>query len=140
MRFEIPEAKKLVHEMQMPIRWGDMDAMGHVNNTIYFRYMEVIRLEWLRELGQSLGSKTRVGLIVINAFCTFHKQFEFPGDILARLYVSDPGRTSFESWTTMERTDDPGVIYASGGATIVWTDYEKQKSVPLPESMRAIVG
>jgi len=140
MRFEIPEAKKLVHEMRMPIRWGDMDAMGHVNNTIYFRYMEVIRLEWLRSLGQSLGPQTREGLIIINAFCTFHKQFEFPGDILARLYVSDPGRTSFESWTTMERTDDPGVIYASGGATIVWADYDRQKSVPLPEAMRAIVG
>ncbi len=33
MRFEVPEQKKLVYEMVMPIRWGDMDAMGHVNNT-----------------------------------------------------------------------------------------------------------
>ena len=31
----------------MPIRWGDMDAMGHVNNTVYFRYMEQTRIEWL---------------------------------------------------------------------------------------------
>ena len=38
MRFEIPADKKLVHESIIPIRWGDMDAMGHVNNTIYFRY------------------------------------------------------------------------------------------------------
>ena len=27
--------------MVIPIRWGDMDAMGHVNNTIYFRYFEI---------------------------------------------------------------------------------------------------
>ncbi len=39
MRFEIPEAKKRIFEMTIPIRWGDMDAMGHVNNTVYFRYM-----------------------------------------------------------------------------------------------------
>jgi uncharacterized protein YceH (UPF0502 family) len=40
MRFDLPEAKKLTLEMVIPIRWGDMDAMGHVNNTIYFRYLE----------------------------------------------------------------------------------------------------
>ena len=33
MRFDLPEAKKLTLEMVIPIRWGDMDAMGHVNNT-----------------------------------------------------------------------------------------------------------
>ena len=32
--------RKLVYSNQMPIRWGDQDAMGHVNNTVYFRYME----------------------------------------------------------------------------------------------------
>ena len=47
MRFELPEAKKLTLEMVIPIRWGDMDAMGHVNNTIYFRYLEIVRIEWL---------------------------------------------------------------------------------------------
>jgi acyl-CoA thioester hydrolase len=34
MRFTLPAEKKLVHEMVIPMRWGDMDAMGHVNNTI----------------------------------------------------------------------------------------------------------
>ncbi len=42
MRFDLPDRKKLVHEMIIPIRWGDMDAMGHVNNTLYFRYIEIV--------------------------------------------------------------------------------------------------
>ena len=50
MRFELPEAKKLTLEMVIPIRWGDMDAMGHVNNTIYIRYLRVIRIEWLHQV------------------------------------------------------------------------------------------
>ena len=37
MRFEIPEEKTLVYEMILPMRWGDMDAMGHINNVSYFR-------------------------------------------------------------------------------------------------------
>jgi len=140
MRFELPEKKKLVFEMSMPIRWGDMDAMAHVNNTNYFRYMEVIRLDWMRSLGERLDGRTVEGLIIVNAFCTFHKQFEYPGDILARLYVSDPGRTSFESWTTMTKVQEPDAVYASGGATIVWADYDKQKSVPLPDWVRKVVS
>ena len=39
--------RKRVHTTRVPIRWGDMDAMGHVNNTVYFRYMEQSRIEWL---------------------------------------------------------------------------------------------
>ena len=52
MKFELPEHKKQVHEMVIPIRWGDMDAMGHVNNTVYFRYMEQARIEWLESIIQ----------------------------------------------------------------------------------------
>src|SRR5438105_255797 len=136
MRFDLPEAKKLVHQTTFPVRWGDMDAMGHVNNTSYFRYMEIVRIEWLDSMGEKLNAATVEGLVIVNAFCTFHRQFEYPGNILARLYVSDPGRSSFESWTTMTRVEEPEAVYASGGATIVWSDYTKQKSVPLPEWVR----
>lgn len=45
MRLELPEQKKFVFALDMPIRWGDMDAMGHVNNTVYFRYLESARIE-----------------------------------------------------------------------------------------------
>ncbi|MBP7568205.1 MAG: acyl-CoA thioesterase, partial [Burkholderiaceae bacterium] len=51
MKIEIPERKKLVYEMVVPIRWGDMDAMGHLNNGSYFRFLETIRIEWFRSIG-----------------------------------------------------------------------------------------
>ncbi|MGE4243588.1 acyl-CoA thioesterase [Ramlibacter sp.] len=139
MKFVLPEEKKLVHEMTFPIRWGDMDAMGHVNNAAYFRYLEVIRIAWFDACGfapNPLGE----GPVIINAFCTFHKQFQYPGDVLAKMYVSDPGRSSFETWGTLERADDPGVVYASGGATTVWVDFPAQKSKALPEWFRAQLG
>ncbi|MDB5909191.1 MAG: acyl-CoA thioesterase [Massilia sp.] len=44
-------SRKLVGAMPMPIRWGDMDAMGHVNNTVYFRYFEQARISWFDEIG-----------------------------------------------------------------------------------------
>jgi acyl-CoA thioester hydrolase len=135
VRIDIPERKKLVYEARLPIRWGDMDAMGHVNNTTYFRYLETVRIDWARSIGCDPDPKGQ-GIVIVNAFCTFHKQLEYPGDILVKMYVSDVGRSSFDSWATIERVDDPGVVYASGGATTVWVDFPAQKSVPLPEWIR----
>jgi acyl-CoA thioester hydrolase len=136
MRIDIPDEKKLVHQMVIPIRWGDMDAMGHVNNTLYFRYLEVSRIEWLHGLGGAPDPNGQ-GPVIVNAFCNFIRQLEYPGDILAKHYVANPGRTSFDTFITLERTDEPGVLYATGGATTVWLDFPQQKSVPLPEWLRA---
>jgi len=112
--------------------------MGHVNNTVYFRFMEIVRIEWLHALGGPPDPQG-TGPVIVNAFCNFLKQLEYPGDVLARHYVAKPGRTSFETYITLERTDEPGVIYASGGAKTVWVDFPRGKSVPLPDWLRAVV-
>ena len=136
MRFDLPESKRLVFEMTMPIRWGDMDAMGHVNNTLYFRYFEVVRIEWFRSLG-CVPDRLQIGPVIINAFCTFMRQLEYPGDIVARHYVGELGRSTVDTYVTLERVDAPGIVYASGGATVVWTDFKAQKALPLPDWLRA---
>lgn len=139
MRFTVPVEKKLTHETLIPIRWGDMDMMGHVNNTIYFRYLEIVRLEWLFKVGAATDPQGS-GPVVINAFCNFLRQLEFPGDVLARHYVANPGRTSFDTYITLERSDEPGVIYAEGGSKTVWSDFRAKKSAPLPDWLRAHLG
>ena len=139
MKLELPAHRLEVFRMVIPIRWGDMDAMGHVNNTVYFRYLETVRIEWMRSVGCEPDPRGE-GPVIVNAFCNFHRQLEYPGDVLAVLSVSDPGRSSFESWCTLSRTDDPDTVYASGGATTVWVDFPAQKSAPLPARMRQHLG
>ncbi len=139
MKFEIPQQKKLVHEMIIPIRWGDMDAMKHLNNGSYFRYLETCRIDWMYSTGCTPDAGGE-GMVIVNAFCNFYKQLEYPGDVLMKMYVSDPGRTTFESWGTMERAEAPGVIHAAGGATIIWVDFPKQKSKALPDWLRQLVS
>ena len=77
--------------------------------------------------GDGAGDRQRV--------LQLHPQLEYPGDMLAKHYVANPGRTSFDTYITLERTDEPGVICAAGGATTVWVNFQQQKSVPLPEVM-----
>ena len=137
MRFDLPDEKTLTHEMVIQIRWGDMDAMNHVNNTIYFRYMESTRLEWLFKIGGVRDADGNGnGPVIVNAFCNFIKQLEYPGDVIVKHYVGEVGRSSFDTYLTIERTDQPGVICASGGAKTVWVNYAQQKSVPLPNAVR----
>ena len=137
MRFEIPDDKKLVHQMVMPIRWGDMDAMGHVNNAVYFSYMESARVGWLESLQANSGTgSSGQGPVVVNAFCNFERQLAYPGDLRIRLYVGEVGRSSFETWVTIERQDEAGVPCARGGATTVWIDTAAGKSTALPSWLR----
>jgi acyl-CoA thioester hydrolase len=136
MRIELPAIKKLVYQMSIPIRWGDMDAMGHVNNTVYFRYLETIRIAWMHSIGCQPDPGGE-GPVIVNAFCNFYRQLAFPGDVLMKMYVSDRARTTFESWGTMERADAPGVVYAAGGATTIWVDFPAQKAKALPGWMHA---
>jgi len=139
MRIEIPDDKRLVHEMRIAIRWGDMDAMGHVNNVNYFRYLETARIEWLNGAGFQ-PDPSGEGFVIINAFCNFLRQLEYPGEIVAKTYTANLGRSSFDSFTTMERADQPGVISAAGGATIVWVNFPQQKSMPFPDRLRELIA
>lgn len=136
MRFDLPDDKRLVHTLVIPIRWGDMDAVGHVNNTLYFRYFETVRIDWLHRAG-GLGYEDGTGPVIVNAFCSFLKQLRFPGDVVARQYVGKAGRSSIETYVTLERSDQPGEPYATGGGKLVWVDTKAERSVPLPDWLRA---
>jgi acyl-CoA thioester hydrolase len=132
------EPGKLIHETTIPMRWGDMDAMGHLNNTVYFRFMEVLRLDWLQSLGVSIDPQGE-GVVIVNASCTFHKELRFPGDVRARMYASNLGRSSFQTTVTMERIDAPGDVCATGAAKTVWIDWSTRRAKPLPAWLRAVL-
>jgi acyl-CoA thioester hydrolase len=130
--------RKLVHVLRMPIRWGDMDAMGHVNNTVYFRYLEQARIEWFTEAGCG-PDPAGEGPVIVNAHCSFIRQLRYPGEIEIRTYVGPPGRSSFETMQEIRRVDAPDVLAAEGGAKVVWVNFPLEKSTPLPERMRRLL-
>ncbi|WP_284337637.1 acyl-CoA thioesterase [Comamonas sp. NoAH] len=139
MKLEIPEQKKLVYRTNFSVKWGDMDAMGHVNNGMYFKYMEHSRVDWFREIG-FLFLPNGQAPVIANAFCNFKRQLKYPDEVLLKLYVSHPARVTFDTWTTMERVSEPGVVCAAGGATVLWIDTVREKAVSLPEALRELVS
>ena len=140
MRLDIPEHKILVHELTLPILWGDMDSLGHVNNTtVYFKYMEQARVSWIEAISGAV-TEGQDGPVIANAFFNFYRPLTFPGDLQVRLYVADPGRTSIDTFVTIERADEPGSPYAAGGATLVWMSASTGRPAPLPAPIRALEG
>jgi acyl-CoA thioester hydrolase len=134
--------KKEVHRTRIVVRWGDMDAMGHVNNTVYFRYLEQARVEWLETMGlppEPMGS----GPVVINAHCTFIRQLKYPATIEVRTLVGPPGRSSFQAVQEIREIGADGApeeeLTSLGGAKIVWVDSNIGKSVPLPDLLRSLL-
>jgi acyl-CoA thioester hydrolase len=128
---------KLVLVEHVPMRWGDMDALGHVNNTVYFRYMEQARIRWFEQLGGLYQGDPPRGAVIVNAACTFRRPLVYPGTVEVRMYLRHPGRTSVDSHYELLKD---GALHAEGSAKMVWIDLRSGKSVPLPQSVRALTG
>jgi acyl-CoA thioester hydrolase len=127
-------ARNPIHTTNVPIRWGDMDAQGHVNNTVYFRYMEQARIEWLARVRERLGEFPGEGQVIVNASCTYLVPLTYPGTVEIRMFLGTPGRSSIETgyelWMDQRKC-------AEGAAKLVWIDLETQRSAPLPEAVVA---
>jgi acyl-CoA thioester hydrolase len=126
----------LVHTSLQSIRWGDMDAFDHVNNTVYFRYMEQARIEWLYGLATNgLGHADEEGPVVVTASCEFLVPLVYPGDIEVRMFLGDLGRSSigtfYEIWLN-ER------MFARGAAKMVWINRAIGRSTLLPAAVTGI--
>ena len=132
------EQRVLVHSMQIPVRWGDMDAYNHVNNTIYFRYCEQARIEWLESLGFVVRTDQQTGPVIINAACTFLIPVTYPATIVLQMFAGELGRSSLMTWYQM-RIEGDERMYAEGSSKVVWMDHGTGRSVPLPAELRELV-
>ena len=133
------DERRLAHVERMPIRWGDMDAMGHVNNTVYFRYMEQARISWFEHLVPEKTAWRSTGIVIVNASCNYRRPITYPGTVEVRLMVGPPGGSSvptfYELRVAQGELCDP-VLYADGAAVVVFVDMTTQKPARIPESIR----
>ena len=128
--------KKLVHVERIPIRWGDMDAMGHVNNTVYFRYMEQARIGWFDALVPAQEAWKDTGIVIANASCNFKRALNYPGTVEVRLSIEPPGGSSVGTFYELKMDD---TLYADGAAVVVFIGMQSQKPVRIPEGIRALL-
>ena len=129
------EERRLAHVERIPIRWGDMDAMGHVNNTVYFRYMEQARISWFGELVPEDEAWQSTGIVIANAICNYRRPITYPGTVEVKLYVGSPGGSSVPTYYEL-RVGKDATPYADGEAVVVFIDLKLQKPARMPEDIR----
>ena len=110
-----------------------MDAYEHVNNAVYFRYMEQARVEWLERVGYRCNAHQEAP-VIINASCTFLVPLSYPGVVEVRMFAGHAGRSSVPTYYEL-RLQGNDALYAEGAAKVVWMNPATGKSAALPQGI-----
>ncbi len=125
--------------MTLPVLWGDMDALGHVNNVRYFRWMESVRIALFERIGLVSAAPSSVGPILATASCDFVLPVHYPGAIRASTRVTKIGETSIGQSYEIRDDATPDTLYARGTSVVVLYDYDAKKKVRIPDEMRRVL-
>ena len=125
----VPATGSPVFVARIPMRWGDMDSLGHLNNAMYFRYAEQARIDWLESLFGDPRPQGQ-GMVVVSTRCDFLKPLTYPGLVEVRLALGSPGRSSFVIGFEMRKANQD-TLYAEGYAKMVWVDLSTGRAVAL---------
>lgn len=127
---------KEIYTSTIPLRWGDMDQIGHVNNTVYFRFFEQARVEWIDLFPAHLDNNPAY-VVIVHTECSFLKELKAPGSVEIKVFAGEMGRSSLVQQYEMRRTDAPEVLVATGSAKMVWVDPATGRSTPIPDRFKS---
>ena len=121
-----------IYSTTVPLRWGDMDQIGHVNNTVYFRCFEQARVEWIDLFPAEIDNNPAY-VVIVHTECSFLKELKAPGVVEIKVLAGGGGRSSLVQKYEMRSTDAPEVLVATGSAKMVWVSPETGRSTPIPD-------
>jgi acyl-CoA thioester hydrolase len=118
------------------VGWGDMDSNHHVNNVIYFRYMEHARLKYFGEMGFSQEQKdSGIGPILAWTDCRFRKPLEYPDHVTIGTRISELKDDRFMMDTVIV-SHKLKEVAAHGQQKLVIYDYRNHVKASLPDNVR----
>ncbi|SET64445.1 acyl-CoA thioester hydrolase [Oceanobacillus limi] len=120
--------------MEIRVRVGETDALGHINNASYFIYMEETRINFLQNLGIDIESK-HFAFLLASTKCDYIQQGYFGQTLNIDTSVSRIGTKSLTLLSEMYEKES-GDLIARGEATLVYFDTLRQQSVEVPESFK----
>jgi acyl-CoA thioester hydrolase len=122
-------------ETSITLRWRDLDAFNHVNNSTFLTYLEEARIRWLAQVMQP-WDRGDVAPLVAATHLNYRRQLNWPGAIIVQLLCERLGNTSLTMAHRIVDVQDSAVVYLDGNVVMVWIDPATSKPVPLPEAIR----
>lgn len=126
--------------IECDIRWGDLDAMGHVNNIIFFQFCESARIAYFAALDvDRFKQKPSDGPGLVAANLNFRRQLRYPGRVRTTARTTQIGERSFTlDYTIVDLAD--GAVAADGSSVCLWVDYAASKALRLPDEFVAAIA
>lgn len=137
----IPAMKRELfkHIFAETVRWGDCDMLGHVNNTVFLRYIESARIAYFQDIMKvELSVNSIEGWVIADLNCSFRAQLKFPSEIEICTRISRIGNSSATIDSVIFHDEEQNPVFTST-ATIVWCNYEEGKSVRISDDCRAAI-
>ena len=134
-RAEENAASVALIRVPLSVRWRDLDAFNHVNNSKYLSYLEEARLRWMLGVpGQGLDD--HVAPVVAAAHLNYRRPIEWPAEVDVELFVERLGNTSVSIGHRIVDAKDDTVLYCDGNVVMVWIDRGTGRAAELPVAVR----
>lgn len=136
---EAATAPRRLAVIPLHVRWRDLDAFNHVNNSSYLTYLEESRLQWLRSVpGEWFNEHSMPVMAAVELH--YRKPITWPGEIDVELSCERMGNSSLTIGNRILARGDAGYVYADGDVVMVWVDPATGASVSLPKAIRDAVA
>jgi len=122
--------------VDIEVRFRDLDAMGHVNNSVFFTYFEHGRMLFSRQIFK-MYEPVEFTFIMAHISCNFLKPVQLSDSVILQMWVKNIGTKSFDYGYKLVDRSNESVVYASGESVQVCYDYKAAKSITVPADMRA---
>lgn len=121
--------------VDIPVQWGEMDALQHVNNVTYFRYFESARIAYMMKTSLIGRSNTSVGPILAETECRYKRPVTFPDQLMVGCRITEFQEFGFvQEYAVYSRAQD--AITTLGSARIVLWDASTGQKAPLTEALQ----
>lgn len=123
----------------LPIQWGEQDAFGHVNGAVPVRWFETARIAYLLKIGlNALAPSEGIGPILAAVNCNYRSQVKFPDTIHIGARVTKIGNSSLNI-AHLVYSEAQQAVTVEGDTILAAFDYQAQKTVRIPDEMRAAI-
>ena len=125
--------------LEIPVAWAEQDLFGHLNNVVYLRYCENVRMFFLERTGLLARHREQgEGVILASTTCNFHKPVQWPQRITISTGCIAVGNTSFTLAYLLK--NEAGDTVADATSVLVMYDYERGTKMPIPEEVRTAIA
>ncbi len=130
----------VLFRMPMELRWRDLDAFNHVNNSSFLTFLEEARIRWFASLGTEWVTDAIAPLLAAVQI-NYRQPIPYPSDIVIELIADRVGNTSITLGHRIVRQGEEGraddaALYADGHVVMVWIDRMSGRPTALPQSVR----